>query len=144
MKERLEGMVVMSDFIESQRWLADHSTGYMDPIPDSEIPNYPPVAVPVVITHPRTGRKSLFFNQNACNADRSPNPELSGLLSSLIEEATSNPHNRVAIPWAPNQIVFWNNRTMFHSAPEYDAEGQRRVFHQMTGRGPAIPLPDAH
>jgi taurine dioxygenase len=142
-KQRIEERTAHYDFISSQRWLAANSTGYMDPIPDSEIPNYPPVEVPIVLTHPRTGRKSLFFNgSDVVHPDRSPDPESKALLKELLEHVTTNPHNRVAIPWAPNQLVCWNNRTMFHSAPEYDAEGQRRVFHQMTGRGPDIPLPD--
>lgn len=141
-KRDLEHRVAYSDFIASQRWLAANSSGHMEPIPDEEIENYPPVPVPLVLTDPVTGRRSLFFNQSACHADRTPDPDTSAFLAGIIEEATSNPHNRVAIPWQPHQLVLWNNRTMFHSAPDYDAAGARRVFHQMTGRGPSIPLPD--
>ncbi len=141
-KEEIADLVVHSDFVSSQRWLAANSEGHMAPIPDSEIPNYPPVAVPVVITHPRTGRKSLFFDaSDVVQADRTPDPERSAICKRLLDHVTGNPHNRVPIPWRQNQLVLWNNRALFHSAPEYDAEGQRRIFHQMTGRGPQLPLP---
>jgi alpha-ketoglutarate-dependent taurine dioxygenase len=96
----------------------------------------------MVITHPRTGRKSLFFDaSDVVKPDRTPDPDHSELCRRLLDHVTGNPHNRVPIPWQPNQLVLWNNRTLFHSAPEYDAEGQRRVFHQMTGRGPRFPMP---
>jgi taurine dioxygenase len=147
-KAQADGMVASSDFIGSQRWLAANSMGYMAPIPDSEIPNYPPIAVPVVLEHPRTGRKSLFFNTGNPvttwdNEGRElPFEEGVAILEELQQAVVGNPHNCFAVPWEENQLVVWNNRTTFHSAPDYDYAGHRRVFHQMTGRGPEIPLPE--
>jgi len=147
LKAQIDNMVASYDFIGSQRWLAANSEGYMDPIPDSEIPNYPPIPTPVVLTHPRTGRKSLFcINSNVVEVwdgeGRSmPYDDGVAVLNALHDAVVGNPHNCFAVPWQANQLVLWNNRTTFHSAPEYDAEGSRRVFHQMTGRGPDIPLP---
>ena len=122
-KERIEHMAASYDFIGSQRWLAANSEGYMAPIPDSEIPNYPPIPTPLVLTHPRTGRKSLFFcNSNIVDVwdgegKLMPYDEGCAVLQELETAVIGNPHNRFAVPWQNNQLVIWNNRTTFHSRP---------------------------
>ena len=90
MKQRLEGKTAWYDYFISQRWLAANSEGYMDPIPDSERDNYPPVETPIVITHPRTGRKSLFFNtQRRGEARPEPGPGDQGAAQGAVERTSS-------------------------------------------------------
>ena len=101
----------------------------------------PPVAHPVVRTHPETGRECLFLGDHAeCiegmdyAAGRAFVDELNGAAARL---GTVYRHR-----WRPRQLVVWDNRCLMHRATEYD-NGERAPRHPPVhgDRGRTVPGP---
>ncbi|KPM38011.1 hypothetical protein AK830_g8552 [Neonectria ditissima] len=92
---------------------------------------------PVVRTNPVTGWKSVFaignFPQRINELSARESKELLELLYKRIEE---NHDLQVRFKWrAKNDIAFWDNRSVFHSATnDYDNLGDR-VGHRAVGIG---------
>lgn len=92
------------------------------------------VSHPVVISHPETGRPSLYVNPiftlrfEGWTADESR-----PLLTHLYREAT-RPELTCRFRWAPGSIAFWDNRATWHYAVN-DYHGHRRLMHRITVAG---------
>ena len=93
----------------------------------------PPVRHPVVRTHPVTGRKALFVNVNSTVRILDvPEAESDAILRFLFEHVKS-PDFQMRVRWAPDTIVFLDNRcTQHYAVPDYD---ERRVLHRVTIKG---------
>lgn len=91
---------------------------------------WPPVAHPVVRTHPVTGRKALFVNGNCTTRILGlTNRESEILLAFLLEHLRSSEF-QCRFRWAKGSIAFWDNRCVQHCAiPDYR---ERRVMHRVT------------
>ena len=92
---------------------------------------------PVVITHPLSGRKTLYVNPaftlhfEGWTAAEST-PLLQQLYSHMMRaEFTYRLH------WAPGTLAFWDNRATWHYALN-DYQGQRRLMHRITLDGGRI------
>jgi taurine dioxygenase len=76
----------------------------------------PPVAHPVVRTHPETGEKALYVNRTFTSrilgVDEGESRELLRLLCNRVKQ----PEYQVRFHWSPNAIVFWDNRPTQHYA----------------------------
>ncbi|MFB7722288.1 TauD/TfdA dioxygenase family protein [Nocardia sp. NPDC056100] len=88
---------------------------------------FPPVAHPVVRTHPQTGRKTLFvnavFTTHIVGLDAAEGEEL---LRQLFQQARI-PEYQVRFHWAAGSIAFWDNRATQHYAVN-DYFPNRRVM----------------
>jgi taurine dioxygenase len=88
----------------------------------------PPVAHPVVRTHPETGRKSLLIGQRIRGFVDMAEEESAPLLAFLNDHATSSEfvyRHR----WRLDDLVMWDNRCTSHVAlPDFD---QTRTRHMM-------------
>lgn len=77
---------------------------------------FPPVEHPVVLRHPRTGRRTLFVNQafttRVLGLDRA---ESDRLLRYLFTQAHV-PEYQVRFQWRPDSVAFWDNRATQHYA----------------------------
>ena len=120
-KARIEGRVAVHDFT------LPFGVG-MDPDKLREMQQkYPAVEHPVVRTHPRTGRRTLFVN--AIFTTRIvglPEQESEELLKLLFKQATV-PEYQVRFKWEPGSIAFWDNRAVQHYAVS-DYFPRRRVM----------------
>lgn len=88
---------------------------------------YPAVEHPVVRTHPRTGRRTLFVNAIfTTHIVGLPEEESEELLKLLFKQA-SVPEYQVRFKWAPGSIAFWDNRAVQHYAVS-DYFPHRRVM----------------
>jgi taurine dioxygenase len=120
-KERIEGRVAVHDFTLA------FGMG-MDPEKLKEMQaKYPAVEHPVVRTHPRTGRRTLFVN--AIFTTRIvglPDQESEDLLKLLFRQAAV-PEFQVRFRWEPGSIAFWDNRAVQHYAVS-DYFPRRRVM----------------
>ncbi|WP_067716068.1 TauD/TfdA dioxygenase family protein [Nocardia yamanashiensis] len=88
---------------------------------------FPPVVHPVVRTHPRTGRKTLFVNAVFTTHIVGLDPaEGEDLLRELFQQARI-PEYQVRFHWAAGSIAFWDNRATQHYAVN-DYFPQRRVM----------------
>ena len=104
-----------------------------DALPITEVP--PPVAHPVVRTHPQSGRKALYVNPffTQCFTDMSAS-ESAPVLNYLYELAT-RPENLYRHRWAKGDVLMWDNRCAMHYAiKDYD-ENMPRYMHRTTAAG---------
>ena len=92
---------------------------------------------PVVLRHPRTGRKALYVNPDFTlrfvgwsDADSKP------LLDHLYNHA-ARPEFACRFRWAKGSIAFWDNLATWHCALN-DYHGARRLMHRITLEG--VPL----
>jgi alpha-ketoglutarate-dependent taurine dioxygenase len=94
----------------------------------------PPVAHPIVRTHPETGRKAIFLGDHAefiegmeYDAGRT-----------LIEELNSVITSQTAVyshRWTVGECVVWDNRCLLHRATPFDTARHKRVMRRCTING---------
>ncbi|MCZ6709435.1 MAG: TauD/TfdA family dioxygenase [Gammaproteobacteria bacterium] len=92
---------------------------------------------PVVITHPLSGRKSLYVNPGfTLRFDGWKDEESQPLLQFLYRHA-ARAEFTCRFKWRTGSIAFWDNRATWHYALN-DYAGQRRLLHRITIEG--VPL----
>ena len=99
-------------------------------VPDSE--------VPIVRTHPVTGRKGLFVNEaHTSHIAGLAGPEGDTLLAQLYAHIVQ-PEFQYEHHWQAGDVLMWDNAAVQHKATfDYDLP-LRRLMHRTTVRGPAI------
>ena len=86
---------------------------------ESELRDFAPVRQPLVRTHPRTGRKSLFLSSHAGRIVGMPQVEALMLLRELTEHATQREFV-YRHKWQVGDLVMWDNQCTMHRARPYD------------------------
>jgi taurine dioxygenase len=76
----------------------------------------PPVRQPVVLRHPRTGRKTLFVNRGFVRHIIGIPAEESDELLELLCRQADVPEYQVRIRWEPDLLVLWDNYAVQHYA----------------------------
>jgi taurine dioxygenase len=130
-KRRIEGMKAIHNLDFSRTRRHGH-----DPMTAEQKAKVPPVAHPIVRTHPDTGRKALFLGDHAECVEGLDYDEGRALIEEL---------NRLATPdalvyrhqWSPREVVVWDNRCLLHRATSYDTATERRVMRRCTIVGDA-------
>jgi len=89
---------------------------------------------PVVITHPLSGRKSLYVNPGFTLGFEGWTPEESAPLLNYLYTHIGRPEFSCRLHWAPGTLAFWDNRATWHWAIN-DYHGQRRLLHRITLEG---------
>lgn len=93
--------------------------------------NNPPLAHPVIRTHPVSGRKSLFVNEGfTTRINELSETESEAILKLLFAHAT-RPELTIRWRWQESDVAFWDNRVTQHYAVD-DYRPQRRVMHRAT------------
>ena len=105
------------------------------PVSAEDIAQYPPVEHPIVRTHPRTGRKSLYVVRDDCTGIVGRDEEVSrGLIEALADHIVRTEfiyRHR----WRVGDVVVWDNCTVQHRAiQDYDLP-QRRLLWRTTVKG---------
>ena len=130
MQEEIDGLRGIFDFRGRKR---------SSPVSAEDIAQYPPVEHPIVRTHPRTGRKSLYIARDDCTGIVGKDEETSrGLIEALADHIV-----RTAFiyqhRWQVGDVVVWDNCTVQHRAiQDYDLP-QRRLLWRTTIKG-GIPV----
>jgi taurine dioxygenase len=95
----------------------------------------PPVAHPLVRTHPDTGAKTLYLGNHASHIAGMPEAEGRALLVRLREHATQAAFVYTH-RWRSGDLVMWDNRCLLHRALPHEAMGlHRRVLHRTVVKG---------
>lgn len=100
----------------------------------------PSAVHPVVRTHPLTGRNALYVNSgfvgkivelSSLESDR--------LLSMLYDHIAYSVSIQCRVSWAPNTVVFWDNRIVqHHAAFDYYPEVRRGYRVTVVGEAPCL------
>lgn len=107
-----------------------------DPMTEEQRRAVPPVAHPIVRTHPETGRKCLFLGDHAEYIEGMDYNEGRALIDGLNARAiasTSVYQHR----WRPGDLMVWDNRCLQHKAGSYDTAREVRVIRRCTILGDA-------
>jgi taurine dioxygenase len=130
MQQRLGSRRATFDFVGRKRAF---------PPTQTEIDRNPPVTHPIVRTHPRTGRKSLYVMRDDCTGiDGMDGEEADALIAALADHIVK-PAFIYRHQWRPGDLLLWDNCTVQHRAiQDYDLP-QRRVMHRTT-MGGSIPV----
>ena len=75
---------------------------------------YPESLHPVVRTHPVTGRKGLFVNENFTSRIDGMTPAESDAILRLLYEQIATPEFQCRFRWRPGSVAFWDNRCAQH------------------------------
>ncbi len=86
---------------------------------EKEYQDFAPVRQPLVRTHPRTGRHSLYLSSHAGRIVDMPQVEALMLLRELTEHATQREFV-YSHQWRVGDVVMWDNRVTMHRARPYD------------------------
>jgi len=129
LKAKIEGRRAIHnlDFSRTRR----HGEDLLTAKQKSEVP---PIAHPIMRTHPETGRKAIFLGDHAESIEGMDYDEG----RALIEEAnmTITPPERVySHTWTPRQRIVWDNRCTLHRATGFDEARQKRVMRRCTING---------
>jgi len=90
---------------------------------------------PVVRVHPVTGWKSVYVNPGFTRRILDvPKAESDVILKFLFRQIAENPDFQVRVRWAKDDIVFWDNRIVTHSAT-FDFYPERRHALRVTPHG---------
>jgi alpha-ketoglutarate-dependent taurine dioxygenase len=91
----------------------------------------PPVAHPIVRTHPQTGRKAIFLGDHAETIEGMDYDQGRALIEEI--NATITPQARVYTHrWSPRQCIVWDNRCTLHRATGFDEARLKRVMRRCT------------
>jgi taurine dioxygenase len=129
MKARIEGRRAIHnfDFSRTRR----HGE---DPLTAEQRAKVPPIAHPIVRTHPDTGRKAIFLGDHAESIEGMDYEEGRGLIEELNLMITS-PERVYAHTWRPRQCMVWDNRCTLHRATGFDEARYKRVMRRCTING---------
>ncbi|MEU9245753.1 TauD/TfdA family dioxygenase [Streptomyces sp. NPDC048385] len=83
---------------------------------------------PLVINHPETGERGLYYSTSAVRITGLNELEQSTLRRLLLEHATQ-PRFVVRYRWQPGDIAIWDNRAVWHSAVDDYGDSPRLGWH---------------
>lgn len=106
---------------------------------ESELRDFAPVRQPLVRTHPRSGRQSLFLSSHAGRIVGMPQVEALMLLRELTEHATQREFV-YRHKWRVGDLVMWDNQATMHRARVYDDQKYPRDLRRstLTAGAPAL------
>ncbi len=105
-----------------------------EPMTDEQRAAVPPVAHPIMRTHPETSRVSVFLGDHAESIQGMPYEDgrayIDDLNRRIIHEDLIYRHR-----WSDRELVVWDNRSVLHMATPYDTANARRVIRRCTVLG---------
>ena len=97
---------------------------------------WPPVAHPIVRTHPITGKKSLYVNRNSTTHIEGLSERENEMLLPFLMDHIRSPEFQCRFKWDTNSVAFWDNRSAQHFAvSDYHS---RRIMNRVTIAGEKV------
>ena len=105
-------------------------------VTDEMLQKTPPVAQPMVYSHPVNGRKSLFLDPSTTIGVEGMSDEEGLDLVDRLVKASTQPHQVYKHRWHVGDVILWDNALTMHRRDEYESL-QRRFLKRTT-----IALPE--
>lgn len=108
------------------------------------IADNPPVEHPLVWSHPDSERKSLFLSQYLAYCFVGMTEAESAPILDYLNAHATRIENTWRHQWRVGDLIFWDNRSVMHCAPEdYDMSdpANARHMHRTTLAGPPVERP---
>jgi alpha-ketoglutarate-dependent 2,4-dichlorophenoxyacetate dioxygenase len=137
MKAEVEQLVCEHSIVFSREQI-----GFSDYAPGNE-ERLRPVQHRLVITHPVTGRKSLYLSSHIGGIVGWPVPEARAFIRDLVEHATQRQFV-YSHEWRVNDLVMWDNRTVMHRARPFNDLQEVRDLRRTSIKGTGLmvePIP---
>ena len=125
-KERVAALRVVHNLDFSRTRRHGH-----EPLSEQQKAKVPPVAWPVVRTHPETGRKALFLGDHAESIEGMDYDEGRALIERMNRLFTPD-HLVYRHKYTRGDFVFWDNRCTMHRATTYNTANDIRVMRRCT------------
>ena len=134
-KQEVEELVCEHSIVFSRQQIgfADYNPGFEE--------HLKPVQHKLVLTHPKTRRKSLYLSSHIGGIVGWPVPEARDLIRDLIEHATQREFVYVHV-WRQYDLLIWDNRQTMHRVRRFD-ESQPRDMRRTTVAGDAMTAEQA-
>ncbi|HEX4041559.1 MAG TPA: TauD/TfdA family dioxygenase [Xanthobacteraceae bacterium] len=128
-KARIEGRRAVHnlDFSRTRR----HGEDLLTAQQKSQVP---PVAHPIVRSHPETGRKAIFLGDHA-EWIEGMDYEVGRALIEELNAVITPPSRIYTHRWTPRQCMVWDNRCTLHRATPFDEARRKRVMRRCTING---------
>ena len=128
-KARIEGKKAIHNLDFSRTRRHGH-----EPMTAEQKAKVPPVAHPIVRTHPETGRKAIFLGDHAESVEGMDYAAGRKMIEELNEVIT--PRSSVYThQWSPRECMVWDNRALLHRATGFDTARHKRVMRRCTING---------
>jgi taurine dioxygenase len=128
-KARVEGKKAIHNLDFSRTRRHGH-----DPMTPEQKAKVPPVAHPIVRTHPETGRKAIFLGDHAESIEGMDYAAGRQMIEELNQVIT--PRSSVYThKWSQRECMVWDNRALLHRATGFDTARHTRVMRRCTING---------
>jgi alpha-ketoglutarate-dependent 2,4-dichlorophenoxyacetate dioxygenase len=132
-KAEVEDMITEHSIVFSRQQIGFEVQG--DGNPD----NLRPVRHRLVVTHPVTGRKSLYLSSHIGGIVGWPVPEARQFIRDLTEHATQR-RFVYSHPWQVDDLVMWDNRTVMHRATRFNDLKEKRDLRRTSIKGVGLAV----
>lgn len=132
MKSRLDGLEAVHSVEDSFAEFARKHPELADTESDDKAPST--ATHPVVRTHPETGHKALYVNEQFTSHIVGMDVEESRRLIDELTRHATKPDFTCRFRWTPGAVAFWDNRCTQHYASN-DYPGRARTMHRVTIEG---------
>jgi taurine dioxygenase len=128
-KERIDGLSAVHDFAKFwNMMLAKPGTDRL-PLSEAQREKRPPVAQPIVRTHPVTGRKVLYCNPGYATRIEGLDPGASDELLDMLFQHQAQRKYFHAHRWREGDVLMWDDIATTHNAvADYGADEARFMF----------------
>lgn len=136
MKQLLGGLKAVHDYSHAYETYFAHLKE-RPPLTPEQRAKTPPVAHPMVRTHPVTGKKALYVNPGFTTGIVGMTREESQSILDFLFRHATRPEFVYRHQWRVHDLIFWDNRcTMHYALSDYDFS-VRRHMHRTTVAGDA-------
>lgn len=128
LKQKLEGKTITHDFNKFWELMRTREGSNRKPLTEAQRAAKPPVAHPVFLTHPVTGKKVLYANPGySMRINELPEDESARILDFLFEHQLQAKY-RYGYRWQVGSVLMWDNIGTIHNAvADYRADERRLI-----------------
>ncbi|GAA0505074.1 TauD/TfdA family dioxygenase [Tatumella terrea] len=102
--------------------------GWRPALTEKQLSEVKSVSHPIIRTHPETGRKALFVSEGfTTHIEGIPADESRDILQALYQHSIRE-ENIYTHRWQPNDLLFWDNRSLIHLATGCPADCPRQLY----------------